>query len=104
MISGYKLKIMLQRHPDKNIQVPQALERPVPHESVASAAQTWIRSNCSASGKVPTMMDVAQSLIVAENVLRYERDSERRAACDEAFEWLTGLTSCQNSATIMSND
>jgi hypothetical protein len=86
MMTGYKLKMMLQRHPDRDIAVPQALVLPVPPESMASAAQTWLRSHCTA----PTMMDIAQSLIVAENVLRYDRDSDRVAAHGEALGYLTG--------------
>jgi hypothetical protein len=84
-MTGYRLKMILQRNPGRNIAVPQALTLPVPPESMASAAQTWLRSHCTA----PTMMDVAQSLIVAENVLRYDRDSDRVAACGEAFGYLT---------------
>ena len=87
-MTGYKLKMFLQRNPDRNIVVPQVLVLPVPAESLASAAQTWLRSNCAE--RSPTMMDVAQSLIVAENVLHYERDSERVAACDKALAHLIG--------------
>lgn len=86
-MTGYKLKMKLQQYPNLNIEVPQSLIRPVPPESMASAAQTWLRSHCT---KIPTMMNVAQSLIVAENVLRYDRDSDRVAACDEALRYLIG--------------